>query len=98
MSATRYDSPLRFLVDSNSACGVQYLVELDTYGGNGMCACPHFRFRLEKIIAQPGAKPSNVTRCVHIMTARDQFIDEVMAAIKSRQKENGTEKKERQHA
>lgn len=91
MSATRYDSPLRFWVDSNSQHGVKYLVELDSYQGNGMCDCPHFRFRLQKMIEQPGVKPSNATRCVHLLTAREKFIDDVMAAIKQRQKENGHE-------
>ena len=96
MSARVYDSPLRFNVDSHTTVGVDYLVEIDAYGGNGCCACPHFSFRFEKLL-QAGAKPSNATRCHHILEARDQFIDNVVDLIKRRQKETGMAAKDRYH-
>lgn len=96
MSAHQYDSPLRWLVSSHSGVGVEHLVELDAYHGNGRCACPHFHYRLERKITEPGAVPSNATRCHHILEARDAFLDQMIKLIKDRQKNNGTAAQERQ--
>jgi hypothetical protein len=97
MAARRYDSPLRYMVDSHSRDGVEHLVEIDMYGGNGCCACEHFHYRLEPIMQNSGVKPSNATRCIHIMEARDQFIDDVIALIQQRQKDTGVSKKMSYH-
>ena len=96
MSARRYDSPLRFMVDSHTTEDVEYLVEINCYDWNGACACPHFTFRLEPLM-KAGAKPSNATRCHHILEARDQFIEDVGALIMKRQKETGLARKEQYH-
>jgi hypothetical protein len=95
MSAKRYDSPLRWHVDSHTRTGIKHLVELDAYDGNGRCSCENFTYRLEKVIAQPGATPSNSTRCSHILEARDECLDQVLKLVKARQKENGHDKKEK---
>lgn len=39
-----YDTALRFLVPSESDPHVKYMVELDSYAGNGECDCPNFNF------------------------------------------------------
>lgn len=39
-----YDETLRLLVPSESNPHETYLVELDSYEGNGECACPAFNF------------------------------------------------------
>jgi hypothetical protein len=96
MSARRFDSPLRYLVDSSSRRGVEHLVELDAYNGNGKCACENFQYRLEPLL-KAGAKPSNATRCHHCLEARDQFIDDVMDLIKAWQKETGHARKDAYH-
>ena len=95
MSVRRYDNPLRYMVDSHSDENVQHLVEIDAYNGNGRCACPHFTFRLEKQMT-PDAKPSNATRCHHIIEAREYLLDEFIKLIKKQQKSNGSAKQEKQ--
>lgn len=44
LPAELYDTALRFLVPSESDPHVNYLVELDSFGGNGECDCPAFNF------------------------------------------------------
>lgn len=39
-----YDTALRFLVPSETDPHVKYLVELDSFSGNGECDCPSFNF------------------------------------------------------
>lgn len=96
MGARVYDSPLRYKVDSATREDVEHLVEIDAYEGNGRCACEHFTFKLEKLVNVPGFKPSNATRCHHIMEARDEMLDQMIKLIKSRQKANGSAKQEHQ--
>lgn len=43
--AVFYDATLRFQVQSDSDPHVKYMVELDSYFGNGECDCPSFVFR-----------------------------------------------------
>lgn len=44
LPAELYDTALRFLVPSESDPHVKYLVELDSFSGNGECDCPAFNF------------------------------------------------------
>ena len=45
-----YDGPLRYLCSSRSDPNAEYLVELDSYRGNGQCDCEWFRFKLEQFL------------------------------------------------
>ena len=89
MSATRYDGPFRYQVDSESRHGIKHLVEIDAYENNGACACEHFTMRLETVCKQPAFQPSEDTRCKHIKEARNQFINDVIAVVKDRVIQNG---------
>jgi hypothetical protein len=84
MSAHRQDHALRYLVDSHTTQGIQYVVELDTWQGdqdcNGSCTCPHFGFRLEPHL-RDGATPQENLRCQHIKEARRKFLGEMILAI-----------------
>ncbi len=98
MSAQRFDSPLRYQVDSHTRGETKHLVEIDAYDGAGKCSCEHFTFRLEPLLKQGNITPSDATRCHHIVEAREVFTDEVIKLIKQQQETNGTARKERQHA
>lgn len=95
--ASEFDR-LRYTVPSSEPGKSPYLVELDAYGGNGGCCCPDFTCRFEPILKKgispslaleqvlvkqrPGRHPDDVLRCRHILHARSQFCDDVLAAIK----------------
>lgn len=46
--ATFFDHTLRFRVPSESDPNVTYMVELDSYSGNGRCDCPDFTIPRKK--------------------------------------------------
>jgi hypothetical protein len=95
MSVQRYDSPLRFLVDSRSnPDDPPYLVEIDAYDGNGRCTCMNFCCRYEPKLSRGEALPGPATRCKHITAARLKFVDDMIALIKARKIETGMTKKE----
>ena len=76
--ARRFDTVLRWFVPSRSREGVEHLVDLEAYGGNGRCECEHFQFTLERRLKQrldAGAPASDVTRCHHINEARAELAD-----------------------
>jgi hypothetical protein len=93
----RYDGPLRFLVRSFSAAHESYMVELDTYNGNGSCACKWFECALgpllsrmvtpEQAVAQglvklkPGQDVRDALRCKHIIEARRIYADDLIKAV-----------------
>lgn len=79
LKVTPYDHPLRFLVESASEPD-PHLVCLGSYEGNGRCSCKHFACRLEPELRQ-GRKPSNRTRCKHILYARHYFTNRQIKAI-----------------
>lgn len=99
-AAAPFDCPLRYWVPSARDPREKYLVELDSYGGNGACVCKHFAMRCEPLLrrmispreaVRTGAIKLKVNRhvedalrCEHIITARSQFVDDVLAAIAKR--------------
>jgi hypothetical protein len=88
MSAPRqFDTPLRWFVASRSRGknGVEHLVDLAGYDGNGVCSCEHFTFSLDRKLQQ-SKKPSDETRCFHIIEARKALADLV---IEKKRKQKG---------
>ena len=101
-AAKFYDATLRFLVPSESDPHVSYVVELDSYSGNGECTCTHFECRLRPLLAQqvtadqavnrrlvklkPGQRDSDALRCKHIIDARDQLATATIRAISHAEK------------
>lgn len=76
-----YDHPLRFLVESSSeGKEAPHLVCLASYNRNGRCTCKHFTCRLEPELRQ-GRRPSNATRCKHILHARHYFTNQQIARL-----------------
>ena len=69
---------MSFWVKSRQGSG-EYLVDLTSLKGNGVCTCPHFRMRLEPKIRDD----KNQRRCKHIMSVREYLADMViLEAIK----------------
>jgi len=60
--------PNRFHVESDSPTAEPYLVDLESYGGNGECSCIDFQVHQNKVaeITQSG---SHFFRCKHLETA-----------------------------
>lgn len=101
--AVPHDHSLRYMVPSTRRPkDPPYLVQLDSYGGNGQCCCKHFLMRLEPLLARAVTPQQAVDeglvklkenrhvedalRCEHILTARSQFCDAVIKAISDAQK------------
>lgn len=82
-----YDSPLRFLVESESEQAKPHLVDLENYAGNGECSCKHFVCRLAPELKM-GRAPGNATRCKHIQAARAVFTDYAVRVIARRHNNN----------
>jgi hypothetical protein len=98
--AINHDAPLRYLVPSNRNPQDKHLVELDAYKGNGRCDCEHFTMRCEPLVRRRvspfeavgkgliklkvNRHVQDALRCEHILTARAQFVDDVLAAIAER--------------
>ena len=96
--AINYDSAMRYLVPSARDPETKYLVEVDAYNGNGRCVCEHFTMRCEpllkrnvspraavesnKIKLKTNRQVNDALRCEHILTARSQFLDDVLEAIR----------------
>lgn len=98
-AALRYMVPSNHPTGPND----KYLVELDAYGGNGACCCKHYACRLEPLLRRGISPKTAVEeklvklkehrhvedslRCEHILTARSQFVDDVLAEIINRRTE-----------
>lgn len=92
-----YDHTLRFSVPSRSDPHVVYMVELDSYSGNGRCDCMDFVTRKEPLLARrvtpeqayqskrakigPTGRISDCLRCAHIIEGRDQLATAVIKTI-----------------
>lgn len=86
--------PFRFLVSSDTEGEDPYLVDLTSYRGNGRCACPHFKYRLQRNaeVRMDDAEVTDEFRCKHIMFARSFFVDSQIAGyVTSRHEERGDE-------
>jgi len=83
-----------------------FLVELDSYGGNGECQCEDFTMRMEPLLRRgitaeqaltqklirlrEGQEPEDALRCWHIRHARSQFCDDVIAAMAQKEQHADT--------
>ena len=77
-----------------------YLVDISDYDGNGSCCCQHFLCRCEPLLRRHVTPKEAVEkkliklkvnrhvcdalRCEHLITARAQFCDDVLAEIAKR--------------
>jgi hypothetical protein len=93
----RWFDGVRYHVPSSTRPLDNYLVELTDYAGNGSCQCEHFQTRLGPLLSRritphqaidrklvkvkKTDHPEDALRCKHIIAARRQFTDEVLAAI-----------------
>ena len=100
--AVVYDHPLRYLIPSRTNPHDSYVCELDSYSGNGECACPDFlihfapllsrQITTEQALAQKLVKlrenqrPADALRCFHLVEARSQFADDVIHAMAKKEK------------
>lgn len=95
--AVFYDHTLRFTVPSRSDPHAVYVVQLDSYSGNGECTCMDFETRKRPLLARrvtpeqayqqkqakigPTGRISDCLRCGHIIDARDQLATAVIKTI-----------------
>lgn len=77
-----------------------YLVDLTSYEGNGECCCTHFLMRCAPLLKRRispkcaveqkliklkvNRHVEDALRCEHLITARSQFVDDVLAEIAKR--------------
>ncbi len=83
MSARRYDTALRWFVQSRSRPMVEHLVDLEDYNGVGSCQCENFRFVLKKLAQEMTKRrlaPTDDARCFHIKEARAALADLLITA------------------
>lgn len=82
MRVERQENILRYLVDSRSRVGIQHVVELDLYGGNGGCTCENFGFNLAPNL-KAGATDfeGDSLRCEHIKAARRKLLDDIIEQV-----------------
>ena len=97
-----YDSPLRYWCWSRRDAEAKHLVQFDSYGFNGECSCPDFRFNLEKYLKQgmtgeqvvaqgfvklrPGRSVHDALRCQHIIDALLAFGEKAARIVSDDQK------------
>lgn len=68
----------RFFVDSERPGKPPYLVDLDSYDGNGECRCKNFTVKCEPQAKAQLTLPKNQRwpmRCKHIKWAREYLLD-----------------------
>ena len=77
------DSALRFTVTSRSRAEIHHLVDLAAFFGNGSCSCEHFEFRILPLL-RTGYRPEDgITRCSHILAARNAFLNRMIQHLVS---------------
>jgi hypothetical protein len=101
--AEPYDDALRWIIPSDSNPHESYVVELDSYRGNGICQCKHFVCRMEPILAR-GLTPEiavaegliklkadqrieDALRCKHILDAQKRFACAMVGALSTARKQ-----------
>jgi hypothetical protein len=86
------DSPLRYFVPSESLPGVEYLVEVDAFGGIGCCTCKDFTCRRIANIKDGSAKSNPpAARCKHIEYARDHLLQKLIDALVEQRRSGGVQ-------
>ena len=94
---TPFDCATRFTIPSASVAHEVYLVELDSYAGNGECNCMWFETQFRPLLSRgitpdkalasgairikPQCREQDVLRCKHIIEARHQFCTMVIQAM-----------------
>lgn len=102
--AVFYDATLRFTIPSGKDPHATYMIELDSFGGNGSCSCEDFTMRkgpllarrvtpadavAQKLVKLPkSGRVSDALRCKHLVDARDQLASSVVRALVKAEKLN----------
>jgi len=82
MKVKPYDSPLRFLVTSQTEGDQKtYLVQLDSYWCTGRCSCEDFTFRHEPVLVRERHNDEQSLRCKHIKAARHCFTSHMVRLL-----------------
>lgn len=59
----------RYWVRSRTDPGLEYLIDIEAYDGNGWCACQKFEFKMWPAL-EDGAERSERLQCQHIVAAK----------------------------
>ncbi len=73
MDVTPFDGLTRYHVTTVRAGAKGYLVDLESYWGNGQCGCMFYCTTHEPVVSRwtPSQRePGNATRCRHLLAAR----------------------------
>lgn len=78
-SARIYDAPGRYHVDASDPEAPPYLCDLLAHDTRGECTCADWQMRIGNHYAA-GTEPPK-TRCKHLIEAREQFANDVLAKL-----------------
>jgi hypothetical protein len=110
--AEPYDDALRWIIPSDSNPHESYVVELDSYKGNGECQCKWFECRMRPLLAR-GLTPEiavaegliklkadqrveDALRCKHILDAQKRFACAMVGALSNVRKEHAKAARQKQ--
>jgi hypothetical protein len=93
MTIKPYDGLTRYHVDSETNPNKDpYLVDLEIYRGNGLCACDDFRYNHEPKVAR-GATPSDETRCKHLKAVRELLAYQLLDTFLRKQMQTNAQER-----
>lgn len=97
LPSENFDEVLSWKISSETTPGDTYVVELDSFSGNGECQCdsflfdmrpllvrgvtPHEAFYKKRIACKDGKDWRDCLRCKHILEARRQLADATVAFV-----------------
>lgn len=81
--------PLRFHVTSQTRSERLHLVDLEEWGGFGVCSCETFTYRTQPKVFKGEKKKGYGTDCKHIIAAKVFFAQKIVREIIQVRKEAG---------
>jgi hypothetical protein len=105
--AEPFDDALRWLIPSESNPHESYVIQLDSFRGNGECQCQHFECRLRPLLSRfispeeavsrdlvklkKGMRVEDALRCKHIIDAQKRFACAMVNALSHARKAHTTQ-------
>jgi len=79
MNIFPFDHVLRFRFESEKRPDIAHVVDLGAFDGFGECSCEDFIYRVRPSLVANG--PAGLTRCKHILAAREHLLGQVIGRI-----------------
>jgi len=74
-----YNPPFEFLAEASKGAEI-YKIDLLGDAGNGECSCPNYQY-VKKPLLNKGHAQSSMTRCKHILQARNIALTLIIKAV-----------------